>query len=280
MIDLHCHSHFSDGLLSPLELVQTAGAANVKLLALTDHDTIAGLASFREAAIDAGIVPVNGVEVSVRWKKHDIHVLGLNFDAESPAMLSLMERQTHRRTERARAIAEALSRQGVPDVWERVVALAGHERVGRPHFAALLVQDGLARDIQGAFRRFLGAGKSANVPTEWADFEECVSAVVESGGDAVLAHPLKYPLTRTKRQALVQDFVDAGGGGLEVVSGPITPSEMADMAGFCARFNLRASSGSDFHGHPYSRLNPGTQRELPVHCIPIWNQWDMAQGIT
>ena len=271
--DLHCHSLFSDGALSPEDLVLRAIESQIDLLALTDHDTVSGIARLCEAAQHHAIRIIRGVELSVRWKMHDIHILGLNIDSHHPEMTALILKQNERRTARAKEMAELLKVIGVHDGYKKACELAGHERIGRPHLAQVLINDGFVTNMQSAFTRYLARGRLAYVPTSWASIEEAVSGVMHAGGDAVIAHPLKYKLTRTKLHKLIEDFKLAGGRGLEVVSGESNVSHVGELAGLCLRFELLASTGSDYHNDNYSRIKLGRQMPLPLNCKPIWEEW-------
>ncbi len=275
MIDLHCHSHFSDGSLSPDALLERATRAGVRVLALTDHDTTAGLSELHRAARDCDIIIINGIELSTRWKKHDIHILGLNISLDDTSLCKLIEQQNESRILRAHQIAACLVESGVDNAYHKACELAGHERVGRPHFAQILLNEGLVPDMQAAFKRFLGRGRVAYVPTAWISIDTAVDAIVHAGGQAVIAHPLKYKLTRSKLHALIGEFKEAGGVAMEVVSGEMTVSQINEAAGMCLRFGLLASTGSDFH-HLVSRTGLGKQHQLPTSCNPIWNTpiWD------
>ena len=272
MIDLHCHSHFSDGALSPELLLKKALSAGLRTLALTDHDTIAGLAPLHDAARDCDITIINGIELSARWKKHDIHIIGLRISPNDEALHALITRQNESRIVRAHEIGERLTSCGVIDAYRKACDIAGHERVGRPHFAQVLINEGLVLDMKAAFKRFLGRGRGAYVPTAWLSIAEAVNGIVAAGGQAVIAHPLKYDLTNSKLHVLINEFKEAGGVGLEVVSGEMTVSQINALAGLCLRFNLLASTGSDYH-HDMSRVGLGRQQQLPVNCTPIWHQW-------
>lgn len=274
MYDLHCHSHFSDGALSPEALLKQAIQAGVTTLALTDHDTTAGLALLHRAAREQPIQIINGIELSVRWKKHDLHVIGLNINPEDAGLSDLINQQTLSRTTRAIAIGERLKGCGVQAAYEKACAVAGHDRIGRPHFAQILVAEGVAADMNQAFKRFLGRGKLAYVETPWLNMESAVLGLVKAGGQAVIAHPLKYALTRSALHALIRAFKMAGGVGLEVISGQMIASQINALAGLCIRFELLASTGSDFHGDGLSRVGLGRQQPLPAHCTPIWDQWN------
>lgn len=274
MIDLHCHSHYSDGALSPKELLQKALAQQITCLSLTDHDTIAGYPELHEAALNKPIRIIQGIEFSTLWKKYEIHLLGYQF-VPNEAFYELIERQNTARIERAQKIGAALGLSGVKEAYDKACEIAGHKRVGRPHFACVLVNEGKTRDMQSAFKQFLGRGKSAYVPTSWVSLEEAVSVINQAGGQAVIAHPLKYGLTRTKLHELIKDFKDAGGIGIEVVSGGMTLLQIREMALASQRFNLRASSGSDYHSDIVSYMNLGRQQQLPVQCTPIWQHWNI-----
>jgi len=275
MIDLHCHSHFSDGHLSPDALLTKALDAGVEVLALTDHDTTAGLVPLHAAASNSPIKIINGIEFSTRWKKNDIHIIGLNISPDAPELIALIDQQNESRIARAREISDCLVPLGLHDAYQKACEIAGHERVGRPHFAQLLIREGIAADMKSAFKRFLGRGRAAYVPTPWLSIEAAVTGIVHAGGQAVIAHPLKYSLTRSKLHELIKLFKSAGGEGLEVVSGESTVTQINELAGFCIRYELLASSGSDYHGDGISRISLGQQRQLPLNCTPIWHQWNI-----
>jgi predicted metal-dependent phosphoesterase TrpH len=274
MIDLHCHSYFSDGALSPAELIQKAQNQQLKCLSLTDHDTVAGYVELNEAALNSGITIVNGIELSTRWKKYDIHILGYQIK-HTTELNNLILSQNNSRIERAEQIGLSLQLSGIENAYDKACDLAGHKRVGRPHFAQLLINEGKTRDMKSAFKQFLGRGKSAYIPTPWISVCEAVEGIVASGGQAVIAHPLKYGLTRSKLHELIKEFKDAGGDGIEVVSGEMNVSQIKEMAATCMRFNLLASSGSDYHSDAASRINLGRQQQLPVNCTPIWQEWNI-----
>ena len=276
MIDLHCHSTFSDGALSPTELIQKALTQQIKCLSLTDHDTVAGYKELNEAALNTTIKIVNGIELSTRWKKYDIHILGYQIN-HTAALNDLILAQNQSRIERAEQIGALLHSIGVEDGYKKACELAGHIRVGRPHFANVLINEGKAKDMKSAFKRFLGRGKIAYIPTPWISIPEAVEGIVKSGGRAVIAHPLKYGLTRSKLHELINEFKEAGGLGIEVVSGEMTDKQITEMALTSIRFDLLASSGSDFHSN-FSRTNLGRQQQLPVNCKPIWHDWNIEQG--
>lgn len=274
MIDLHCHSIYSDGSLTPEALIQKAQSHHLKCLSLTDHDTTAGYDELYKAAAHTEIKIINGIELSTRWKKYDVHILG--YQIQPIAELDeLIQKQNQSRIERAEQIGASLHMLGVADAYQKACVIAGHKRVGRPHFAKVLIAEGKVKDMKTAFKQFLGRGKAGYVPTPWITIAEAVTAINNVGGQAVIAHPLKYGLTRSKLHELINEFKEAGGVGMEVVSGEINVSDIKEMAATCMRFNLLASSGSDFHADGISRVNLGRQHSLPANCTPIWQEWNI-----
>ncbi len=273
MIDLHCHSQFSDGLLSPAVLIDKAIQLGMTYFALTDHDTVAGYSESRTAVGDSGLQLISGIELSVHWKRYDIHIIGLNIDVHNEALLAVIQQQSDKRIDRARAIGKALEACGIPQAYEKACVIAGHTRIGRAHFGQLLVQLGYVPHIKAAFTRYLGTGKVAYVPSCWINLQGAVTAIRQAGGQAVIAHPFKYRLTRTKLLTLIEEFKLAGGEGMEVVSGDMVDQDIVSLAKLCNQFGLLASSGSDFHGESLSRIGLGKQKPLPLSCLPIWHTW-------
>lgn len=275
MIDLHCHSYYSDGINSPNELIEKASVNGVKYLAITDHDTTEGIKPFQQSLIEraSDITLIKGIELSVSWKKHVIHILGLHL-MNHEKLDDLIYQQNQQRIQRAKEISSALVLSGLKDAYRKACEIAGHERVARPHFAQVLINEGMAKDMVSAFKKFLGRGRKAYVPTSWINIKEAVDGILDAGGQAVIAHPLKYGLTHTKLYELITDFKRAGGTGLEVVSGDMTKLKIQEAAAICQRFDLLASSGSDYHGEGISRISVGRQQQLPLNCTPIWNEWN------
>lgn len=272
--DLHCHSHCSDGKLSPSDLVARARVAGVTHLALTDHDTCAGVAEAQAACLAGDIEVIPGIEISCRWATRDIHVVGLAVDADHPKLSALIDQLAVMRTERAEAIALRLAKLGVPDALAKARQVTGASQVGRLHFAQLLLEIGKVKSINQAFKRYLGAGKPAYVNFQWPDMSPVIATIIAAGGVAVLAHPLKYGLTRTKLRELTAAFVDAGGGAIEVVSGNSQANVDTQMlASLAIKHGVYASVGSDFHapGMPWQAL--GKTTPLPDTVAPVWQCW-------
>ncbi len=272
--DLHCHSTRSDGVLSPTDVVRRAAARGVDVLALTDHDELAGLDEAREAAHQAGIVVVPGSELSVTWEGETIHVLGLGVDPRDSPLATGLSGIRSGRDERARRIGEALEVAGIPDAFEGALTYVTSERlISRTHFARYLVESGHVRDMKDAFKRYLTAGKPGYVPHAWASLSQAVTWIRGAGGQAVIAHPGRYKLTASGLRSLVAEFRDLGGAGLEVVSPSHTSAQYAEFAALARAHGLRASCGSDFHGPGESHLDFGDLPPMPIGVEPVWSVW-------
>lgn len=270
--DLHTHSTASDGTLRPRELVARAAAQGVEMLALTDHDTVAGLDEAEEAAREYGLTLVPGVEVSVRWGGRTLHVIGLGVDRQSATLRAGLAGLLAQREERAGEIARRLEKAGWPGALEGARALAGGELVGRTHFARFLVQRGAAKDLRGVFKQFLVQGKPGHVAGEWVDLETAVGWIRAAGGDAVIAHPARYRLTRSTMTRLLEAFRACGGRGIEVISGSHSRDDEFTFARWAREQGLLASAGSDYHGPDSPWVELGRLPALPEGCRPIWEQ--------
>lgn len=272
--DLHTHSNVSDGLLPPADLVARAAGAGVTTLALTDHDDVAGLLPARQAAVEHGITLVNGVEISVTWRKRTIHIVGLHVDPAHIQLLAGLAAIREGRKLRAERMAESLDKAGIPGSLEGAYRYVDNvEIIGRTHFARFLVHAGYAKDVRTVFRHYLVAGKPGYVPHEWAALDDAVGWIVASGGMAVLAHPGRYDLGRQLMPELIAEFKAAGGVALEVVTGSHTPDQYGLFARYAREFDLLASRGSDFHGPGESYVEPGALPPLPADVTPIWHNW-------
>lgn len=276
-IDLHCHSTISDGLLSPEDLVAHAAKSGVKVLALTDHDDISGLKAAREAAPRHGIQFVNGVEISVTWKRRTLHIVGLKIDSENIALRNALDRVRIGRDERAQEMAAGLAKVGIAGAYEGAKAIANQSILTRSHFAQFLVQNGHVKDVKSVFKKYLVKGKPGFVDHQWMSLEEAVSLIRASGGSAVVAHPGRYDLGTINMLLLMHEFRSYGGAAIEVVTGSHTPPQYQQFAKMAHRFSLKSSIGSDYHGPGLSYMAMGCVPELPASCVPVWDDWPEAQ---
>ena len=271
--DLHSHSTASDGTLAPAELVARAHAAGVPSLALTDHDTTAGLATAKAEAERLGLGLIGGVEVSVTWAGRTVHVVGLHIEPGHPDLEAGLARLRAFRDWRAEEIGRRLEKHGIPGSLDGARRLTRGAIVSRTHFGRFLVECGKARDLKEVFRRYLVRGKPGHVPGEWATLEEAVGWIRATGGQAVLAHPARYRITSARLRVLLRAFRECGGEGVEVVSGSHSRDDCLVMAAEARSAGLLASAGSDYHGPESPWLELGRLPELPPGCTPIWTSW-------
>ena len=272
-IDLHTHSNCSDGALTPAELVARAAAAGVEVLALTDHDTVAGLTEADHSAGVHGLRLVPGVEISASWRAQAIHVLGLWIDPASAELRSVLEMQAERRRARMRKICARLEKLGLPGPLLLAAVEAHPGLPTRAHLANAMVAGGHVSRADEAFRRYLGAGKPANVAAEWPALDVVVGWIRAAGGVAALAHPARYALSAGARRQMLTDFVAAGGGALEVVTGANGAQHVEGVAALAVKYGLMGSVGSDFHD-PRLTWNPlGRSLKLPDCVTPVWRSY-------
>jgi hypothetical protein len=273
-IDLHTHSNRSDGSLTPTELVQRACATGLSVLALTDHDTIAGLDEAQRQAHQSGIRLVPGVEISASWHAQAIHVLGLWIDPASRQLQQRLDSQEERRRIRMRNICARLGKLGLPGD-ELLAAVEASPGVPtRAHLAAALLAGGHVSRADDAFRKYLGKGKAAHLAADWPALDEVVAWIRASGGVATLAHPARYSLSATARRKLLTDFAAAGGSALEVVTGGNGAHHVEASAMLAVKFGLTGSIGSDFH-NPQQIWSPlGRLAKLPDCVIPVWRAYE------
>ncbi|GAA5785783.1 3',5'-nucleoside bisphosphate phosphatase [Chitiniphilus shinanonensis] len=273
-VDLHCHSTVSDGLLPPREVVRLAAGRGCRLLALTDHDELGGLADAADEAAQHGVRFVNGVEVSVSWGKHTLHIVGLGFDAANETLREGLAGVRAGRDARAVAMSESLARAGIPDVLEGARRHADNpEIISRAHFARHLVERGLAKDVKSVFKKYLVRGKPGFVEHEWARLHDAIAWIRGAGGVAVLAHPARYEIGNETMRVLLTEFRRLGGEGIEVVSGVHGVHEVARFGRLAQEFGLLASSGTDYHATGEGARDPGLNPDLPLGCEPVWSRW-------
>ncbi len=284
VVDLHCHTNHSDGVLSPLQLLERAEEKGVELLAITDHDVVSGVREAMSSSKHEAVRIISGIELSSVWSGISVHVVGLNFDMHSPFLDTVLQRQREARNARSQAISDRLEKVGVKDSLQGALKIACHQRgipfssdadiqLGRPHFAQYLVDQGVVEDRASAFRKYLGAGKTGDVKSYWPELSTVVGWIKELGGQAVLAHPQHYKMTNTKMRKLVTAFASAGGDAIEIAGGGQSPQRMSWYVGLCMEFGLKGSSGSDFHGPFGPWIELGKVPTLPGNCEPIWESW-------
>jgi len=271
--DLHSHSLESDGTLTPTELVKRAAAMGVKVLALTDHDVTSGIPEAQNTAVEAGLKLVPGVEVSVTWQGRTIHIIGLGIRYDDDVLAKGLAGLRELRNERGREIGERLGSAGVENACAGAKAYSHGAILSRTHFARFLVEAGYAKDIGKAFKKYLLRGKAGYVRCEWVGLEDCLGWIHGAGGQAVIAHPGRYPMGSGTVRRLLGEFRDGGGGAIEVVCGNNSENEIERFARLAGDFGLLASCGSDFHGPEQHWRELGRLSRIPEGCQPVWQDW-------
>lgn len=293
LIDFHTHSTASDGELTPSALLERAVARRIRCFAITDHDTVDGYLAVREAGREQGLVCeslvgagpegegpgrerlvlVSGVEFSCRWSGVTVHIVGLGMDVEHPAMREGLARLAEARLDRGAKIARRLERLGFPGALDGALAEAGDSQLGRPHFAAWMLQQGHVDSFSEAFDKHLGQGKPGDVKAFWPELAEVTRWIVAAGGTAIVAHPLKYKLTATKLRRLVGDFKAAGGSALELVNGRQNPAQTAQLRRLAEECALAVSAGSDFHRDSTFGPELGVEFRPPAGLACVSERW-------
>jgi 3',5'-nucleoside bisphosphate phosphatase len=252
MIDLHTHSTFSDGSLTPEALVEQADAMGLSALALTDHDCTDGHTRFLAACSGRGVRGIPGVEISAEVPKGTLHMLGFFLDGANGQLRATLDEIRDGRKLRNGRILDRLNGLGMNLSWEEVAAFAGEDTVGRPHFAQAMVAKGYVASKEEAFDRYLGKGQAAYVDRFRLSPEDSIAAIRAAGGVAVLAHPFTMGLgPKALREAAIK-LKDAGLGGIEAYYSEHSASQHAQYMKLAKDIGLAVSGGSDFHGD----LNP------------------------
>lgn len=255
--ELHCHSYFSDGTLSPQAVYDQALEGELQNLVLTDHDTAAGYRWLKaEGELSPGLKLWAGTELSSVWMGRSVHVVGIGMDVYGDDWKAVEERYVVAREKRLQRLVFVLRREGLELDEAAIREIAGKGTVGRPHLARYLVQSGQAKDSAHAFKRWLGNGKVGDVKQPWPEMKRAVEDIVRCGGVAVLAHPHRYKLTWRKLDQMLSDFQEAGGQAVEVCCPAMPPEMRTRLVAHCLEHDMLISGGSDFHqpGTAWSRL--------------------------
>lgn len=273
-VDLHCHSTVSDGLLSPEDVVAKAAMRGCRLFSLTDHDDLGGLYRARQSADKLGMTFLNGVEISVSWGRHTLHIVGLCVDTECTILQEGLHAIRTGREARAQLMAQSLEKVGIVGALEGARSYAQNpEMITRTHFARYLVAAGYARNVSAVFKSFMVRGKPGYVQHEWARLSEVIAWIQSAGGVAVLAHPGRYDIGSTTMRVLLTEFKRLGGRAIEVLSGSHTAGQNATFARYAQEYGLLASVGTDYHATGEGAREPGLMPDLPVFCTPVWQTW-------
>ncbi|MEM5506700.1 RNase RNM [Shewanella frigidimarina] len=271
LADLHSHTTASDGQLTPTELLTRAIEKGVEMFAITDHDTVGGLAEAHLANQNHAtpLLLINGCEISTRWNSFDIHIVGLNLDIAHTGLLDFLTHQRELREVRAQEIGERLAKAGIEGAYEGAKAIAGDAALSRGHYARWLADNGHATDMPSVFKRYLARGKTGYVPNNWGDMANAIEHIHQAGGVAVLAHPSGYKLSAKWLKRLVREFAEAGGDAIEVILGQQTLDDRNNLIALSKQNNLLASVGSDFH-FPSNWIELGKNLFQPQGVEWVW----------
>src|SRR6266566_7865884 len=249
-VDLHSHSTASDGTLAPAEVAKLALRAGLSGWALTDHDTIGGMAEAAEESAKLGIDFLPGIEISAEFPHPGtMHILGYGIDPQSPTLHDLTRQLIEGRDNRNPKIVKKLQELGVAITMEEIEQEAGGDVVGRPHIAAILHRKGYVSSIKDAFNKYLAPGGAAYFDKERLSSRRALEMIIDSGGLPVLAHPIQLRLESDEKiESIMRELIDLGLAGLEVMHSDHTPDLVNKYTALADRFGLLKTGGSDFHG--------------------------------
>ena len=272
--DLHTHTTASDGEFSPTALVIKAKRSGVDVLAITDHDTTEGIAEAENEACKQNIRLLPGIELSVSWMDKNFHIVGLGIDPDNRELQASLIETKELRQQRAIKIGKKLEKIGVTNAYFEAKGLAGTHTLTRSHFARVLINQGFAKDSREVFKKYLVKNKPGFVKTNWLEMESGIKLIKDSGGEAILAHPMRYNITASWLRRFLVAFKEAGGVGIEVVTGSSNADEIKTTAAYAKRFELSGSAGSDFHGFDNTWVKLGQLATMPESVTPVWDRWE------
>lgn len=271
-IDLHVHTTASDGTMRPRDVVSLAAMLGLKAIALTDHDTMAGLQEAGETGELMGVSIVPGIEISCDYRGKEVHVLGYFLDPEAEKLKEYMAWVQESRRIRNEKILEKLQKKGFDISLTALEAEYPAANLGRTHIARKLMELGAVQNVKEAFRRYLDVGRSCYVAREYIPFAEGAKLIRDCGGVAVLAHPLQYGFTRTELEALVKAAVEAKFTGMEILYTGYTQNDVNKLYDLAEKYTLLPTGGSDFHGDnkPGVQLGSGDGKlAVPAYMLAM-----------
>ena len=255
-IDLHTHSTFSDGTFTPLQLVKYAEEKGLKAFALTDHDTTEGVKEAK--SIETNVEVISGVEISTRYDKKEIHIVGLYVNENDADLNKQLKYYREKRVTRNFEILEKLNSLGVNITIDDVKESCTGDVISRAHIAKALVSKGFVGSYTEAFDRYLGDNKCAYVPRETLNYEESMELITKAGGVPVLAHPLLYKMSDTNLENMMVKLRQKGLKAVEVYYSTHSNSDTQHIMAMANRVGLIYSGGSDFHGATKPKIDMGT----------------------
>ena len=272
--DLHTHTTASDGELSPKALVIKAKSSGIDVLAITDHDSTEGITEAENEASKQNIKMLPGIELSASWMDKNFHIVGLDIDPDNKKLQASLKETEELRERRAIKIGKKLEKIGVTKAYFEAKELAGINTLTRSHFARVLINQGFAEDSREVFKKYLVHNKPGFVKTNWIEMASGIELIKDSGGEAILAHPLRYNITASWLRRFLTAFKESGGIGIEVVTGSSNADEINTAAAYARRFELSGSAGSDYHGYDNTWVKLGQLAAMPGSITPVWEKWE------
>lgn len=263
-IDLHVHTTASDGTLSGREVVELAAQSGLAAIAVTDHDTVSGYAEAAKAGAELGVEVVPGIEISTKYGGA-VHILGYYIDPDSDKLRPVLDWVVNDRNERNRKMAELMAADGLPVSYDDMRRRFG-DVIGRPHFADILVELGMADTVQDAFDRFVEKGQRYYIPRTILPIESAVEIICAAGGVPVLAHPFQYKRNDPGLREIIEYCMDYGLRGMECRYSGYDADMVAYLERLADEYGLVKTGGSDFHGSnkPHIALGAGINGNLNV----------------
>lgn len=281
-IDLHTHSTASDGSVPPYELIVQAKEAGLQAVALTDHDTVAGLEEAMRAGNDAGIEVIPGCELSVVTPAAKMHILGLWLPVNPAGLMDSLNELMRLRHERNVIIVEKLQKLGIEITYEEVRERAGEGSVGRPHIAGILHDKGYVTSVQESFTRFLGPKGKAYVPKSVLTGEQAVTLLKNEGATVMMAHPFLNGLNLDQVATECIRLREVGMDGFEAYYSEHSPSQQQALLNLASRLDMQVSGGSDFHGTPKPKIRLGVGKgtlSIPDSVLDDLKEYRVRQGL-
>jgi hypothetical protein len=264
-VDLHTHSRASDGELAPASLIEKARSLGLSTIALTDHDTVGGIAEARGAAAKADIEFIPGIEIEIDFEPGEFHLLGYGIDPGSASLLEATSRLARARHERNVAILGRIAAAGLPLDTSKITELSQESYIGRPHLADLLVEARCARNRQDAFDRYLGKGRPFYIKKSCLPLEEALSVIQAAGGIPVVAHPYSLFVSKAMLGTLFSRWKEMGIGGIEAYHPTAKYGQCVILERMARERDMFVTAGSDFHGKARPECGLGrTAGNMPI----------------
>jgi len=262
IVDLHTHSYYSDGVLSPKDIVMEAVNAGCHFLSLTDHDSLEGLEEASIYSKDLNLNFIRGVEISAKHLSQSVHIVGLGINSNNKFLLDGLTKNNKLRIDRAKEIGKSLANAGIENAYEKTKSLSKTKYITRTHFAQMMIKENICNNLSSVFKKYMTGSKPGAVKVDWASSVEVINWIHQSGGLAILAHPLRYKLTLNKIKKLVYELKEIGLDGIEIVNSFSSLDDIAKSKKIADEYELLYSCGSDFHGWPNQSVELG---KIPLY---------------